>query len=79
MTPLQWVVLAAYARVLPTDSDTRQIIDAALSVSTPAPSGQRVAVTLAEASGMLEQGRITEFGRQAVRRYLPTLKARGTA
>lgn len=79
MTPLQWVVLSAYARVLPSESDTRQLIDAALNASTPAPSGQRVAVTLAEASGMLEKGRITEFGRQAARRYLPHLKTRGAA
>lgn len=70
MTPLQWAVLTAYARMLPSESDTRQRIEAALAQATPTPAGQRVAVTLAEQSGMIEKGRITEFGRDAAKQYL---------
>lgn len=79
MTPLQWAVLTAYARALPAGSETRVMIEAHAARSGLEGPRARLGVSMAEASGMIEKGRITEFGRLAARRYLPTLAARGQA
>lgn len=72
MTGLQWAVLTAYARTLP-DGAARQAVEAATGAATPTAGAQRVAWTVAQASGMVEGQRLTEFGRLAARRYLPRL------
>ncbi|GHF32278.1 hypothetical protein HNQ07_000430 [Deinococcus metalli] len=77
MTPLQWAVLSAYARALPEDSETRRALDAATAQGAPGPSGQRVALTLARHAGMIDGQRITEFGRDAARRFLARLPSKG--
>lgn len=76
MTGLQWVVLSAYARVMP-DGPVRRDLLTALDAGQPTPSGQRVARTLAESAGMLERGRITEHGRKAARVFLSRFPAKG--
>ncbi|AHX26515.1 hypothetical protein DEDE109153_01055 [Deinococcus deserti] len=73
MTGLQWAVLSAYARVLPPGSHARQVIEGATAKGTPGPAAQRVALSVAQSSGMIERGRITEFGRDAARAFLPRL------
>lgn len=69
LTGLQYVVLSAYLRVLPERSDLALRIGQALGGEPLPASRARVAVTLAEQSGLLEHGRITEFGRKAARAY----------
>ena len=73
MTGLQWAVLTAYARTLPTGSAARCALDEATAAGTPAPAAQRVALEVARQSGMVEGGRVTEWGRSAARVYLSRL------
>lgn len=75
MTPLQWAVLTAYARTLPL-GETRAHIEAHAARAGLTGPRARLGVRLAQASGMLEGERLTEFGRDAARRYLPRLAAK---
>lgn len=74
MTGLQWAVLTAYARVLPVGSEGRAMIEEATQKEAPTVQGQRIALKVAKQSGMLSKdGRITEFGRTAAKRFMPLL------
>ncbi|NTY02107.1 hypothetical protein [Deinococcus sp. JMULE3] len=81
MTPLQWVVLSAYARALSDTHPHRAPLERALSGRAPSPAGQRVALELARQSGMVEGDRITAQGREAARAALRRLgiPAKGNA
>ena len=73
MTGLQWVVLTAYARALPSGSEARQVIETVTAKEKPTAARQRVALMVAESSGMVEKGRITASGKAAAHAFLPRL------
>ncbi|PTA68995.1 hypothetical protein C8263_04135 [Deinococcus arcticus] len=69
---MQWAVLSAYAVLLPPGA-LRAALEDVTGQHAPQPHRQRVGLTLAEAAGMMERGRLTEFGTCAARAYLPRL------
>ncbi|WP_135230140.1 hypothetical protein [Deinococcus fonticola] len=78
MTPLQCVVLSAYALLSPTTHPSRQVIEQATRHRALTPTAKRVAVTLAEHAGLMERGRLTEFGRMAAKAHLKRLNGQGS-
>ncbi len=73
MTGLQWAVLTAYARTLPKGSEARRFLEGHTAKEKPTAAGQRVALMVAEAGGLLAKGKITPTGKTAARAFLPRL------